>query len=94
MAFRKQLQDMLDAPRTASSLARELRLTRGEIEDDLLHLVRSARAAGHDVIVVPARCKTCGFTFREEKLSKPGKCPKCRGTRIHEPLLRIQKSEP
>lgn len=92
MAFRKQLLDVLAAePRTASSLARELGLHRRDVEDDLRHLVRSARAAGHRVIVEPARCKSCGFVFGEDKLSKPGKCPQCRSTWLFEPLLRIEK---
>ena len=92
MAFRKQLLEVLAAePRTASSLARELGLHRRDIEDDLRHLVRSARAAGHKVVVEPARCKSCGFRFDEDKLSKPGKCPQCRSTWLFEPLLRIEK---
>jgi predicted Zn-ribbon and HTH transcriptional regulator len=92
MAFRKQLLDVLATePRTASSLARELGLHRRDIEDDLRHLIRSARAAGHKVIVAPARCKSCGFVFGEEKLSKPGKCPQCRGTWLFEPLLSIER---
>jgi hypothetical protein len=92
MAFRKQLLDVLAAePRTASSLARELGLPRRDIEDDLRHLVRSARTAGHRVIVEPARCKSCGFVFGGDKLSKPGKCPQCRSTWVFEPLLRIER---
>ena len=92
MAFRKQLLEVLTAePRTASSLARELGVDRRDIEDDLRHLIRSAKAAGHKVIVEPARCKACGFLFAEDKLSKPGKCPECRGSRIFEPLVRIEK---
>jgi predicted Zn-ribbon and HTH transcriptional regulator len=92
MAFRKQLLDVLAAePRTASSLARELGLLRRDIEDDLRHLVRSARTAGHRVIVEPARCKSCGFVFGGDKLSKPGKCPQCRSTWVFEPLLRIER---
>jgi transcriptional regulator len=88
--FRKQLLDVLAQPRSVSSLARELGLKRGDIEDDLRHLIRSARAAGHRVIVEPARCKACGFTFAEDKLSKPGKCPKCRGTRLYEAQVSIR----
>jgi predicted Zn-ribbon and HTH transcriptional regulator len=92
MAFRKHLLEVLAAgPRTASSLARELGLHRREVENDLRHLVRSARAAGHKVIVEPARCKSCGFVFSEEKLSKPGKCPQCRSTWVFEPLLSVEK---
>ena len=85
MTVRKELIQLLSAqPRSVSSLARELGLRRGDVEDDLRHAIRSARAAGHRVAILPARCRTCGFTFGEEKLSKPGKCPACRGTRLYE----------
>jgi predicted Zn-ribbon and HTH transcriptional regulator len=92
MAFRRQLIDLLsDDFRSASSLARELGLTR-DIEDDLRHALRSARAAGHDVEIVPARCKSCGFVFGEDKLLKPGRCPACKGSRLFEPMIRIRRS--
>ena len=90
MTFRRELLAVLIAePRSVSSLARELGLARREIEDDLRHLIRSARAAGHRIVVEPARCRACGFEFDEDKLSKPGKCPECRGTRIYEAQIRI-----
>ena len=89
MTLRRQLRDVLAVPRTASSLARELGLKRGDVEEDLRHAIRSARAAGERV--APARCKSCGFLFDQEKLSKPGKCPQCRGTRIYEPLISIER---
>lgn len=92
MAFRKQLLEMLEAPRTVSSLAWELGLKRGDIEDDLRHLIRSARAAGHRIVVEPARCKACGFTFGEERFTKPGKCPECRSTWLYEPVVRIDRN--
>jgi transcriptional regulator len=91
--FRKELLTLLaEGPRSASSLARGLGLKRGEVEDDLDHALRSAKAAGYDILVVPARCRSCGFTFDEEKLSKPGKCPRCRGTRLYEPQISIRRS--
>jgi transcriptional regulator len=91
MTVRKELLALLSSqPRSVSSLARELGLDRGDAEDDLRHALRSARAAGHQVTVVPARCRSCGFTFDEEKLSKPGKCPSCRGTRLYEPQIFIE----
>jgi predicted Zn-ribbon and HTH transcriptional regulator len=92
MTFRKDLLTFLtDQPRSVSMLARELGLKRGDVEDDLRHALRSARAAGHEIVVVPARCRTCGFTFDEAKLSKPGKCPACRGTRLFEPQISIRR---
>ena len=93
MAFRRQLLDLLSREfRSASWLARELGTTRGDIEEDLRHALRSARAAGHDVEVVPARCKSCDFVFSEDKLSKPGRCPECKGSRLFEPMIRIRPS--
>ncbi|HZP49346.1 MAG TPA: hypothetical protein VFB07_12460 [Vicinamibacterales bacterium] len=90
MAFRRDLLAMLGAqPRSVSSLARELGLTRGDVEDDLRHLIRSARAAGHRIVIEPARCRACGFVFGEEKLSKPGKCPQCRQSRILEAQIAV-----
>jgi predicted Zn-ribbon and HTH transcriptional regulator len=89
VAFRRDLLDRLSEPRTASALARDLGLKRRDVEEDLPHVVRSARAAGYRVVVEPARCKTCGFTFDQERLSKPGRCPQCRGSRLYEPLIRI-----
>ena len=88
--FRHQLIDLLSQEaRSASSLAREMGLRRGEIEDDLRHALRSAAAAGHRIEVIPARCKDCDFTFAEDRLVKPGRCPACKGSRIVEALMRI-----
>jgi predicted Zn-ribbon and HTH transcriptional regulator len=90
MTVRKDLLALLSTqPRSVSSLARDLGFRRGDVEEDLRHALRSARAAGHRVIVVPARCRRCDFTFDEQKLSKPGKCPSCRGTRLYEPQIFI-----
>ncbi|HVL69317.1 MAG TPA: hypothetical protein VM364_18815 [Vicinamibacterales bacterium] len=91
MTLRRQLRDVLAEPRTVSSLARELGLRRGDVEEDLRHAIRSARAAGELVDIEPAKCKQCGFVFEAERLSKPGKCPECRGTRIFEPLVSIRR---
>jgi predicted Zn-ribbon and HTH transcriptional regulator len=88
--FRKNLIELLtEQPRSVSSIARELGLRRGDVEDDLRHAIRSARAAGHRIEILPAKCRTCGFEFGEGKLSKPGKCPACRGTRLYEAQIRV-----
>lgn len=88
--FRRQLIELLsDEPRSASSIARQMGLRRGEIEDDLRHALRSAAAAGYGIEVIPARCKDCGFTFATDRLVKPGRCPQCKGSRLFEALIRI-----
>src|SRR5438034_5543688 len=91
VAFRRQLLDLLSHEfRSVSSLARELGMTRGDVEEDLRHALRSARAAGYDIEIVPARCKSCDFVFSQDKLAKPGRCPVCKGSRLFEPMIRIR----
>jgi predicted Zn-ribbon and HTH transcriptional regulator len=91
MTVRREIAQILTAgSRSVSSLARELGLDRRGAEDDLRHAIRTARAAGHRVVVEPARCKQCGFLFGEDRLLKPGKCPECRGTRIFEAQIGIE----
>jgi predicted Zn-ribbon and HTH transcriptional regulator len=91
MTFRRDLVRILSSqPRSVSSIARELGLDRRDVEEDLRHAIRSAEAAGHAVIVEPARCKQCGFVFGEDRLAKPGKCPSCKGTRLFEAQIRIE----
>jgi predicted Zn-ribbon and HTH transcriptional regulator len=94
LTFRKHLIDLLShEPRSISSIARELGLRRGDVEDDLRHALISARAAGHAVEIIPARCKGCEFVFGEDKLTKPSRCPACKGARLYEPMIRIAQEK-
>jgi predicted Zn-ribbon and HTH transcriptional regulator len=94
VTLRRQLLDLLSRePRSVSSIAREMGLRRGDIEDDVQHAVRSAAAAGHRILVVPARCKDCGFAFGVDRLTKPGRCPACKGSRLHEPQIQLSDPE-
>lgn len=91
MTFRRDLMKVLTrTPRSVSSVARELGLRRADMEEDFHHLIRSARAAGHRVVIEPARCRRCGFTFEATKLSKPGKCPSCRGSWLYEAQVLVE----
>ena len=74
-----------------SSLAREMGVTRRDMEEDLRHALRSAQAAGSRIEVLPARCKSCGFMFGPDKLTKPSRCPSCKGTRLFEPMIRASQ---
>ena len=90
MTVRARLRELLSQqPRSVSSLARELGLSRRTLEEDLRHALRTARAAGDDIVIVPAKCKHCGFEFGEEKLLKPSRCPQCKGSRLLEAQVRL-----
>jgi predicted Zn-ribbon and HTH transcriptional regulator len=88
---RDLLERIAGTPRSVSSLARELGLRRGDAEGELRHALRTAEAQGWTVTVRPARCRSCGFTFDPDRLSKPGRCPNCRGSRLFEPQISVHR---
>ena len=94
MTRRRELIALLSRePRAVSSIAREMGLRRGDVEDDLRHALRSAAASGCHVAVIPARCKDCGFVFDEQRLTKPSRCPSCKGSRLFEPQIRLETGD-
>jgi predicted Zn-ribbon and HTH transcriptional regulator len=92
MTLRRHLHELLTLePRSASSLARELGMKRADVDEDLRHTLQSAAARGERIEILPAKCRTCGFEFGPERLTKPGKCPACKGSRIVEAMIRIAR---
>jgi predicted Zn-ribbon and HTH transcriptional regulator len=85
---RKQLLEALGpVPRSLSDLAAQFGVKRKDVEDAVPHVIRSARAAGERLVIVPARCRQCDFTFGVTKLTRPSRCPQCKGSSLHEPLI-------
>jgi len=88
--FRKRLIELLlNTPLTLYDIGKRLDIDKKEVEDDLRHLIRTLKRSDYKLIVHPARCHKCGFTFSAGHLHKPGKCPACKGTWIAEPLVEI-----
>jgi predicted Zn-ribbon and HTH transcriptional regulator len=87
---RAALRDALRAgPRTAHELSALVRVPEKQVAEHLEHLARSLRAAGERLDVEPARCLDCGFVFRKrDRLSRPSRCPLCRGERLDGPRFR------
>jgi len=89
--FRKNLIDMLlGNPMTVSQIARLVDESPARVADDLNHLFRSLKHTEYKAIVEPARCRTCGFEFSKQKLTKPSKCPECHSTWVLEPRIGIE----
>ena len=89
--YRKDLIHTLQGrPTSLHELAQELEIRPKDLEDDLQHLLRSLRNMPYHAIITPAACRKCGFTFHRDKLHKPGKCPRCHGTWISDPLISIE----
>jgi predicted Zn-ribbon and HTH transcriptional regulator len=90
--FRKDLIELLlKRPLSIQQIARLLDERPRDVEDDLRHLLRSLKKRPYRAVVTPARCRKCGFRFHDDKLHKPGKCPRCHETWISEPLIEIRE---
>jgi predicted Zn-ribbon and HTH transcriptional regulator len=69
-----------------SALSQEVHRSEKELYDHLQHLQKAGV-----LVIIPAACGSCGFMFEARtKVKKPGKCPKCKGTYIKEPLFSIK----
>jgi predicted Zn-ribbon and HTH transcriptional regulator len=60
-----------------------------EVQGHLEHIARTLRAEGRRLVVEPATCKACGHAF-QGKLSRPSRCPRCRGERIAMPRFTVK----
>jgi transcriptional regulator len=89
--IRRHLVALLEEYRLAGrDLSKILGLPERELYDHLEHVRRTLHKEGGTLVVEPAVCERCGFQFRKrERLSKPGKCPLCRGSLIASPLFSI-----
>ena len=68
---------------TAAALSRLVRRPEKEIHEHLEALLMAGRIG-----TLPATCLACGYIFdQHRKTKKPGKCPKCRATRIRAPAF-------
>jgi len=89
--FRRDLIPLLlDRTMTLSEIAREVHETPKDVIDALAHLAKSSKHGDYDLVVDPAECRKCGFEFSADKLTRPGKCPKCKGTWIFEPRFTVR----
>jgi predicted Zn-ribbon and HTH transcriptional regulator len=74
----------------ARELSQELGIREKEVYDHLVHVGRSVKAEKKRLIIHPSRCLQCGFVFEDRKrFTRPGRCPKCRQSRLLSPRYRI-----
>jgi predicted Zn-ribbon and HTH transcriptional regulator len=60
---------------------------------DVMSVANTLKNQGITILVNPARCRDCGYRFRQrkKKLKIPSKCPKCKGERISWPSIKIDE---
>lgn len=90
---RAALREALRAgPLTARELSARVGIPERQVAGHLEHLGRSLKAGGRERLrVEAARCVECGFAFRKrDRLSRPSRCPVCRGQRLAAPRFAIE----
>jgi predicted Zn-ribbon and HTH transcriptional regulator len=87
---RKIIALLSDREMDARGLSEELRIKEKEVYEHLIHVERSVQAAGGQFILTPSECLLCGYVFEgRRRLTRPGRCPKCRRSKLQNPSFRI-----
>lgn len=93
---RQQLMNLLlRREHTALELSAVLRIPQKEVYDHLIHIRRSVVAQRMKFQIQPAKCLLCNYVFRKrQRLTTPGRCPRCRGEHIQDLKYRIAQPPP
>jgi predicted Zn-ribbon and HTH transcriptional regulator len=89
---RQRIVELLTGSRLSSyQLAQLLGIPERQVEDHLQHVVKTvARDRDKRFVLEPSACQDCGFVFRERRrLTRPGRCPRCRSEGITAPRYGI-----
>jgi transcriptional regulator len=81
---------LLEQERSVRELSQLLSLSEKEILTHLEHLAK-APGPGYQFVLIPARCRQCGFVFKKrDRLTTPSRCPLCRQTAIARPRYALK----
>lgn len=89
---RKEIVSVLEGRTlTAKDISFEVRVSEKDVFGHLAHIQRSLAKQERELVVTPAECVKCGFVFsKRDRLTRPGKCPVCKGSQIREPEFSIR----
>jgi transcriptional regulator len=87
--LRQEIISLLSEERlTAREISGEVGIPEKEVLEHLEH-IKIALHGG--LVVTPALCMQCGFSFKKrERLKRPGRCPVCRSEHLAEPRFSVR----
>lgn len=90
--LRQQIIDLLrQQAMTALDISGSVRIPEKDVLRHLAHIRRTVAAQGGKLAVAPCTCQACGYTFTDRRrLTRPGRCPRCRESRVDHPVFRIE----
>lgn len=92
--MKTQRQQIIELLKHNELSAREISALLGIKEKDvcvhLTHIERSVSARGEKIHIRASRCRKCGYVFKDRRrFTRPGRCPRCKGSYIEEPVFKI-----
>lgn len=79
-------------PLTAKEISALVKVPEREVYDHLIHIQRQLGRTPRELVVIPAACRKCGFQFKKrDRLTKPGRCPVCRGESLDAPSFAVRR---
>jgi hypothetical protein len=78
--IRKQIVELLrKGELSVRNISQDVGIQEKEVYDHLAHIECSITAHDGKLIIVPYKCAVCGYVFVDrKKLTRPGRCPKCK----------------
>lgn len=77
-------------PMNSIDISQEIGIKEKEVFEHIAHIAQSAQRQGKRLVIHPSKCLKCGYVFKERKrLTRPGRCPKCKGTWVQRPEYEI-----
>jgi predicted Zn-ribbon and HTH transcriptional regulator len=91
MTIRRQIIEALKENNlSALELSQLIGIREREVYDHLDHIKRTISSKSENFIMTPSSCLKCGYKFvHRARLTKPSRCPRCKGTRLTRPTYRI-----
>jgi hypothetical protein len=89
---RQQIIDLLRREAmTALDISQAVRVSEKDVYRHLAHIQKTVAGQRRKLSFTPCTCLACGFTFTDRRrLTKPGRCPRCRESRIDHPVFSIE----
>lgn len=93
--IRRQIEELLATDVLgARDISAAIGIAEKEVYGHLEHLRRSLHREGGKLRVTPAECRKCGYVFvKRQRLTRPSRCPVCRGESVTEPLFALEVRE-
>jgi predicted Zn-ribbon and HTH transcriptional regulator len=90
--LRQQMVALLaEKAMTALDISQAIGLPEKDVYQHLVHIQKSMIAQKRTFVVTPSSCVACGHTFTDRRrLTKPGRCPRCRQSRIDPPVFQVK----